>query len=242
MHRSPGKTDSNPSKSPYTDILQRMETRISDWKSREDQRHVFLSCYRLMTGNMLEAIDRGGFQDRRWVSDLLHHFADYYFDALTCFECGDRVPLVWQQVHLLTTRQPLHRLQFLLLGINAHINYDLVLTLYDMLAPEWSDLSESQQEKRYADHCQVNTIIADTIDQVQDDILERDDRFMALIDRAFGRLDEYLLSRLIRNWRQGVWEEAQRMLAAKDARQREHLRGAIEAEVMRRAKLLAFHH
>ena len=50
-------------------------------------------------------------------------------------------------------------LQNLLLGINAHINYDLVLTIYDMPAPEWERLTEEQRRRRFQDHCTVNVII-----------------------------------------------------------------------------------
>jgi hypothetical protein len=106
------------------------------------------------------------------VSTLLNRFADYYFRALNCYDYGDEVPLVWQQVHQFTQTNKLHRLQHLMIGVNAKINYDLVLTLYDMLQPEWSGLSIQEQKIRYEDHCMVNTIITGSIDQVQDEILE----------------------------------------------------------------------
>ncbi|MEZ4685403.1 MAG: DUF5995 family protein [Bacteroidia bacterium] len=171
-----------------------MQQHINSWEQSRDKRHIFLSCYRMMTANMLEAVQKGEFQDREWVDKLLHRFADYYFDALACFDCGDDVPAVWQQVHAKTREEKLHILQYLFLGINAHINYDLVLTLRDMLQPEWHGLSETERNLRYADHCKVNEVIAATIDQVQDEIIEPRNAFMAFIDRAFGRLDEYLLS------------------------------------------------
>jgi hypothetical protein len=61
----------------------------------------------------------------------------------------------------------------LLLGVNAHINYDLVLTLVDLLEPEWKQLSAEQCQQRHSDYCHVNEIISLTIDIVQDDVLER---------------------------------------------------------------------
>ena len=83
-------------------------------------------------------------------------------------------------------------------------------------------------------------LLRHTIDRVQDDILERHDPVMALIDRAFGRLDEYLLSRLISSWRQDVWEKAQEMLAAENDQEREILRQSLENRVMRRTRMLSF--
>lgn len=225
---------------PQEMMLQRMDQYLVGWQQTDDQRHVFLSCYRMMTASMLQALEGEYFNDKQWVNTLLHQFAEYYFEALTCYDCGNEVPLVWQNVHEFTRNNKLHKLQCLMIGVNAHINYDLVLTLYDMLQPEWPTLSAEQKQIRYEDHCKVNTVISNTIDQVQDEILEPGNRILARIDVAFGRLDEYLISRLIRSWRQDVWEDAQRMLITGDVSEREVLRQTIEARVMKRARLVAY--
>jgi hypothetical protein len=39
-----------------------------------------------MTEKMLVALEQGSFEDVEWVDRLLHRFADYYFDALSCYE------------------------------------------------------------------------------------------------------------------------------------------------------------
>lgn len=214
-----------------------MDQYLAGWQETDDQRHVFLSCYRMMTANMLLALEGEYFNDKQWVNTLLHQFADYYFEALACYDCGNEVPLVWQNVHEFTRHNKLHRLQCLMMGVNAHINYDLVLTLYDMLQPVWSGLSAEEKKIRYEDHCKVNKVISDTIDSVQDEILEPGDRLMAWIDVAFGRLDEYFISRLISNWRQDVWEDAQRMLITGSLPEREILRQTIEKRVIKRGRL-----
>lgn len=220
--------------------LQRMDEHIAIWEQTDDKRHVFLRCYRMMTANMLSSLAQPGtFEDEEWVKRLLHHFADYYFNALACIDCGEEAPVVWQQVYNFTRGKALHQVQYLLLGVNAHINYDLVLALHDMLRPEWADLSDQQRKVRYRDHCTVNDIIGATIDRVQDELLEPADPMLAFIDRAFGRLDEYLLSRLITHWRQEVWETTQVMLAQKEEHILEALRQNLESDVCRRAKLLA---
>ena len=220
-------------------MLQRMDENIMSWNEKNDQRHVFLSCYRMMTANMLLAIEENKFHDRDWVSKLLHHFADYYFEAVACYDCGNNVPPVWQEVHQLTMQNKLLKVQSLMIGVNAHINYDLVLALYDLLEPDWNQLSETDREKRYEDHCKVNEIIAATIDKVQDEVLEPSNLLMRWIDVAFGRLDEYLLSRLITQWRHDVWNDAHRMLAVEAVPDKEILRQTIEQKVIQRGKYLA---
>jgi len=48
----------------------------------------------------------------------------------------------------------------------------------------------------------VNQVIALSIDRVQDEIIEPNNYAMQLIDSVFGRLDEFLLSKLINYWRE----------------------------------------
>lgn len=218
-----------------TGVVSRMHRQVKQWEAAGDHRAIFLSCYAMMTENMLKAIESGRFRDGPWVSALLHRFADYYFDALECYDCGDKVPEAWRQVYEATLHQKLHVLQHLLLGVNAHINYDLVLTLYEMLRAEWPSLSTEGRQRRRADHLMVNQVIAETIDQVQDEVVERYDPFMDIIDRLLGRMDERFLSALVSNWRGEVWENVLGMLACRSAEEREELRRKVEAGVLHKA-------
>ena len=219
-------------------VLQRMDDQIDEWATAGDQRHIFLQCYRTMTGNMLDQVHQGFFHDAIWVEKLLNQFANYYFNALTCYECHDATPPVWQEVHRRTSGGGLHPMQYLLIGVNAHINYDLVLAVNDMLKDEWPRLDEHARQLRKEDHWKVNEVIANTIDQVQDEVIEPGHPLMQVIDVAFGRLDEYLLSRLISSWRAEVWENAMRMLESSSDHDREEIRIQLEAEVVRKGNLI----
>lgn len=220
-------------------VTHRMDEMLSRWQQQQDRRASFLGCYSLMTKNMLQAIEAGRFIDAQWVGQLLNLFADYYFVALDKYEASEpEVPAVWRFVHDQTCNCSLNVIQDLLLGINAHINYDLVFTLVDMLAPEWETLTAEQRQARYLDHQTVNTVIAETIDTVQDTIIEVRSPWLDIIDRVFGRLDEMLLSRLISSWREDVWHDAVRILEAEDPLQQQEIRRQIELRVMRRAKQL----
>lgn len=220
----------------HSNIIDRMEQQTRAWQATGDQRAVFLECYTLMTGNMLHAIDAGQFNDGVWAKQLLLRFADYYFVALDAYGCADAdCASVWTFAHDCSCGQDLHVLQHLLLGINAHINYDLVLSLVDLLRPDWEQLPDTKRHSRYQDHCRVNEVIAATIDTVQDTVIERHDPRMDIIDRLFGRLDEHLLSALITRWRQGVWSHAMRFLETPED-EWEGLRKELEAGVMKKAR------
>lgn len=219
--------------------VERMAALLAQWEGAGDRRALFLGCYTLMTRNMLAALDAGRFHDARWVRALLEHFADYYFDALAACQAGDPdASLVWQRTHAAAADAGTLAIQNLLLGVNAHVNYDLVFAVVDLLAPEWAGLSAAEREARYADFCQVNRIIAETVDQVQDEVLERHSPAMDLVDRLLGPLDEWIASRMITRWRDEVWENALAWLAAADADQHAALQRKVEAAALRWAGLL----
>ncbi len=220
-------------------LIQKMFQLAEEWEAKADRRAIFLRCYSMMTENMCLAIDQKRFQDNEWVEGLLRLFADYYFDALTCFDCGEDVPKIWESVHQAAAfEKQLHVLQHLLMGVNAHINYDLVLTLYDLLHPEWEQLSESQRKTRYEDHCLVNTIIAETIDAVQDEVIEKHAPSMEWLDQLMGRLDEYLTVSLIRRWRDEVWQHTMALLQCKEQIQRQAILRQVEEDVFQNAQRL----
>lgn len=217
-------------------VIERMAEYIRRWEKTGDRRALFLNCYMHMTGNMLLGLDAGRFQDDDWVHALLHHFADYYWEALAAYERNDpATPRVWRHAHNAARLPETWGLQNLFLGINAHINYDLVLALTDMLDPEWARLSPAVRQVRYEDHRLVNTIIAETVDQVQDEVIEPSAPSLDLIDKALGPFDEWLISRLIARWRDDVWHGALRMVKTSSGKAREALRLQLETTALERA-------
>jgi len=209
------------------------------WEKKGDQRYIFQRCYGMMSSNMALAIEGGRFSDAQWVEQLMRRFAEYYFEAVELYDRGHAdTPAVWQQVHDAAQKKRLHVLQHLLLGINAHINYDLPLALYDGLHTEWPTLEEMGRQTRQTDHEMVNLIIAETIDSVQDSVIEPRSPLMAVMDRVMGRMDEWLLSQLISGWRTEVWRVALDLLTAADPEQREAIRQAQETKVLERGKEL----
>lgn len=216
-----------------------MAEQIASWEQSDDRRSVFLACYRLMTANMLRGVATGRFRDGPWVHALIANFAGYYFVALDAYEGGPgALPTVWRRAHDLTRLPTTTAIQSLLMGVNAHINCDLVLVLDDMLTPEWAGLDAATREARYQDYCLVNTVIAETIDTVQDQVVEPYARTMDLVDRLCGPLDEWCTARLICNWRADVWRRALAIIEADGPATRLALRAQSDAVALRRIELL----
>ena len=221
------------------DLTTRMAEQIARWEHAGDRRAIFLACYRLMTANMLRGVAQGRFRDNRWVGALIENFAEYYFVALDAYEGGSGLlPAVWRRAHDLAQLPTTTVIQSLLMGVNAHINCDLVLVLDDMLTPEWAGLAPAVRAERYHDYCMVNAVIAETIDVVQDQVVEPYARAMDLVDRLCGPLDEWCTARLIRNWRADVWRRALAIIEADSPATRMELRAQSDTVALRRIELL----
>lgn len=220
-------------------LLQRMTNEYSGWENAGDQRHVFLHCYTLMSRNMYLSIQKKHFSDPDWVSILLVRFSDYYFDALDLYQSNhSNVPSVWKQAHDAAKNSDTHVLQNLLLGVNAHINYDLPLALYDCMEHEWLHFQKDNIELRKNDHDLVNRIISNSIDDVQDSIIKPISPTLAVLDKLMGRMDEWLLSKMIISWRSDVWNISQLLLEAQTPELREEIRQRQEHQVLKRGEQL----
>jgi hypothetical protein len=92
-------------------------------------------------------------------------------------------------------------LQDAFLGINAHINYDLALTLRDV------GIDPDRAAKR-ADHRAVNEVLARLIDAQQRALAEVYADGVADVDDALGRLDEQLSLLGLREGREQAWRVA----------------------------------
>ncbi len=217
--------------------LDRMYELASTWDRAGDRRAVFATAYGRMTEAMLEAISRREFEDPVWVDRLLDRFADYYFDAVDAWDRDTDCPLVWCDAFAACDHADLHTLQVLFLGINAHINHDLVYALTDVL-DDWDRLDATRRLEREVDHRNVNLVIARAIDVVQDEVIDPRSPALALLDDLFAGLDEWAFSRLIADWRSDVWDQAQRLLAA-PADQRPSVDADITERTNRIARLVA---
>jgi hypothetical protein len=222
-----------------TALQARMDALIAEWEQVGDRRSVFLACYNRMTVGMFAAIAAGRFHDAAWVRRLTHEFADYYFVALEVYERQDaHLPVVWQRAFELAQAPGTPVVQSLLLGVNAHINYDLVQVLADLLEPEWDDLNPEQRRMRFQDYTTVNEVIAATIDSVQDDVIRPYARLMGLFDLACGPLDEWCTARLLRLWRADVWGQAITIVETPDLPGRLELRRRADDLALQRVHLM----
>jgi hypothetical protein len=191
---------------PFVDVAdaaERLSALERRFRERGDRRGAFLAVYVRVTDAVGRAIRDGEFADPEWTADYLVTFADYYRRALYAYETNDlaAVPDPWQVAFDAACRGESLVTQDVVLGINAHVNYDLALTLDAVgLDPD--------RDVKYADHCAVNRILRRLVDEVQDAIAAEYAPGVAAVDESLGRLDESLGFFTLREGRDSAWRSA----------------------------------
>jgi hypothetical protein len=192
--------------SPYEDVddvLERLTALEEVLRERADRRAVFLTVYSRMTRAIRDRVDAGRFRDPEWMRRYTVAFADYYRQAFLAFERGrlGTVPAPWRVAFDTAVEGAGLVVQDAFLGINAHINYDLALTLIDV------GIDADRAAKR-ADHRAVNDVLRRLVDAQQDALAELYAPGVAEIDATFGRFDEAFALFGMTEGREKAWRVA----------------------------------
>lgn len=182
------------------DRLERLEFRLL---TREDRRSVFLTVYTEMTAHTVRAVGNGEFSDPEWMGRYLVRFAEYYRRAFLAFEQNafEEVPDPWLVAFGTATRGDTLVVQDAFLGINAHIVYDLALTLSDIgLDPNRDD--------KYADHRRIDGILAALVSVQRELLAERYAPGLERVGESMGGLDERWSASTLAGARETAWQTA----------------------------------
>ena len=115
-------------------VLARMDVLLDTLPPELDTQATFLDTYRRTTVAVGERVEQGRFEDPGWVDRWDVAFADLYVSALEAAVTGGEVARPWRLAF--AAPRDLPPLRRLLLGINAHINYDLPQSLIAVIGPE----------------------------------------------------------------------------------------------------------
>ena len=192
------------------DVIEALGAIVDDALVARDRRGLFAALYRRTTRGVLVAIEQGRFENPERMEELDIRFAQRYFDAWNRFEADGTAPRTWAYAFERAREDAPHVLQHLLLGMNAHIAFDLAMSVVDTIGG--SDLAPLER-----DFFEVNRVLAAMVDEVQEE-LHRTSPWLARLDHVGGRLDEHLAATFLARARSAAWRKAQRLatLSASD--------------------------
>lgn len=113
---------------------------------------VFNTTYLLITQAVYTKFGQQYFDDDKRMAQFDILFAQYYFDALYNFANNQPCAPAWQLLFTQCQKNKLMQWQYLALGVNAHVNNDLPLTLHDF-QPEHTYLHDFQKINQLIYQC-----------------------------------------------------------------------------------------
>ena len=213
-------------------VLARMDALLAAMPSDLTTQRTFLSTYRRTTIAVGQQVEEGRFEDPTWVDRWDVAFANLYVSALEAHLSGGHVSRPWRLAFAAPADLPVLRL--LLLGINAHINYDLPQALLAVISPE--DFAKpALLARRQRDHERIDAILAGRVSAENTKLLEASRT--SVLDRVLRPLNQEGSKRFLREARQKVWHNTRELHEARLAGHEMYGVRLAELEVLSAAKV-----
>ncbi len=221
---------------PIGEVFAHLQQRIDALPPDLAQRRNFIGTYQRTTRAVGAAVQTGYFEDTEWVQGWTVAFADLFLIAHDCDRLAAAgrsappVPRPWRLAFAAAEELPI--LAHLLLGMNAHINYDLPQALLQVI-DEHDFADPALLARRRRDHERIDAIIANRIaaeDRAIGGSRTVRDRLMTPVNRLSSR-------RFLRESRQKVWLNVSALHDARMAGPAAYTTRLAELEVLAAAKV-----
>jgi Family of unknown function (DUF5995) len=194
-------------------VVADMDKLLTELAGSKDGREPFVATYRRTTIAVGEELAAGAFLDADWVERWDIAFADLYLGPLADDLAGRPVPGPWGVAFTFSKENPeAPALRHLLLGMNAHINYDLPQALLAVISDEDFDDPELLK-RRGVDHALVDDILAARV-AAEDAELEAAGA-RSFMDKVLQPANRVASKRFLRESRRKVWANTVVLAAAR---------------------------
>jgi Family of unknown function (DUF5995) len=215
-------------------LLVRMDSLVAELEAERSAGRHFLSTYTRTTRAVAAALEDGRFEDPPWVEQWDVVFADLYLDALRAYR-RDRnaAPRPWRVAFEADPTLP--PIAHLLLGMNAHINYDLPQALIEVIPPE--DVGDRRvMDRRRRDHERIDGVLVGRV-PAEDGELEKVGPARSALDRIMTPLNQAATKRFLKEARQKVWHNTVELHQARLRGEQAYQRRLGDLEVLSAAKV-----
>jgi uncharacterized protein DUF5995 len=219
---------------PIASVLTTMQVRLETLPQRRQTQRAFLETYRRTTAAIGVALGEGAFEDPGWVEAWDVAFAGLYLGALDADQAGGvGVPRPWRLAFDAPATLP--PLRHVLLGINAHINYDLPQALLAVISDdEFAD--PVLLDRRRRDHERIDGLLSSRVAAEDNELAARSSR--TLVDRALRPLNRISSRRFLREARQKVWHNTLELQRARVAGPEAWVVRLAELELLSAARIV----
>ncbi len=181
-------------------VVRVLDQIIDDCIQRRSRLGFFAALYRRVTVGVRRRLEDGTYVDGGRMERLDVRFAQRYIDAYFRHRRGEDPTAAWAYTFAAGQDERPLVLQHLLLGMNAHIHLDLPVASAQVL-------DRHDPEGFKADFHAVNDLLADLVDEIQDEIATAG-MWMKVVDVLGGPVDEALCSMFLSRARSSAWQRA----------------------------------
>ena len=194
-------------------LIGRMEALLGPLQAAGDPRRFFHATYLRTTRAVRDALRADRFSDPDWVERWDVAFADLYLAALRADSAGGPVPGPWAIAFRTGRERPdAPALRHVLLGMNAHINYDLPQALLAVISgPEFAH--PALLGRRRADHQRIDEVLSQRVGAEDAQLAATAPR--SEVDAALAPLNQAASRRFLREARAKVWDNTLELNAAR---------------------------
>jgi hypothetical protein len=208
-----------------------------------DPRAAFPDIYSIITRRVGESVALGEgafFLEPRWISRLAGSFCERYLETLRWSFHGRRQDTgAWGLAYEACDARGMLPIQHVLLGLSAHINFDLAMGIYRTIVEMGAQHDPEMLARFKHDHDAVNHLLRASIPEAFDHLISRHRcAGAALLFHHAYALSEWTAIHILSSWRDRVWYDAMALLHA-DAAGREEIVRRMELRSRRYAHLLA---
>jgi Family of unknown function (DUF5995) len=190
---------------------------------------IFPALYVVVTHKVKEGIQKGTFKDGPRMERLDVLFANRYLEAYHTYQAGGKPSGSWLAAFRAAENGKTQLiLQYLLMGINAHINLDLGIAA-EATAPG------PALEDLHHDFNTINAILASLVDVVKGDLETFSPRFRLIL--KYIKNEDAILEFSMNKAREAAWKFAEK-LAERDADEQARAIKFRDDEVMLLAQLV----
>jgi len=197
---------STPSHTTIDEVIAQMDRVIERCIRERSRLGYFAVLYRNVTVRVRDAIAAGRFENGLRMERFDIIFASRYLDAIERFWGNQQPSASWTAAFQARDAWSPIVLQHLLLGMHAHINFDLAIA-----AAQAAPGSKLPALKR--DFDEITVLLNEMTDTIQER-LQRVSPWLGLIDYAGGRTDEQILAFGMKAARDLAWKAALALSAA----------------------------
>jgi hypothetical protein len=196
-------------------LVTRMQAQLAEFREGRDPRRFFHATYLRTTQAVGAELAAGGFLDAAWVERWDVAFAEFYLDALDADKRAAHVPSPWAAAFGAAGDPAcvLPPLRHVLLGMNAHINYDLPQALLAAISDAEFD-DPALLARRAADHRHIDRVLGSLVDEGQGRPEAAGGR-PGVTDRLSARANRVATKRFLTEARAKVWANARVLASAR---------------------------